>query len=267
MIWVFLLLWLVLMVLLGVGTVWFQGYIYSEPVAGILWRAPVAGTLLTLILGWWCWLDYRSPGDYPAIYDFHASKDLPQYQELWAVRDGKLVHYTLHKSSTGRDDEYRDDTGRPLPSRPQAIVVKEEGEEVRFEPERDSKGHFKQAQRGSLHYVDPRGRVMTEGAFGQMSQSRWGLAFGYLFLNVLLFLALFGSLWLLLQFQWSHALGLSVICWLVLALLVIPALTTKAEEAAAKNITTKTQRTQRNSLCSLCLGGESSHSGNRVVLR
>jgi hypothetical protein len=118
-------------------------------------------------------------------------------------------------------------------------VVKEDGEEVRFEPEKDSKGHFKQEPGSSLRYVDARGRVMTEGALGQLSQSRGGLAVGYFLLNLLLFLALFGSLWLLLQFQWPHALGLGVVCWLVLALLIIPALTTRAEEAAAKNVTTK----------------------------
>ena len=235
MIWVFLLVWLVLMVLLGVGTLWFQGYIYSEPVSGIIWRAPVAGTILTLILAWWCFLDYRSPGDYPGVYDFHSTKDLPRYAELWAEKDGKLVHYTLRRGPSARDDEYRDDNGRPMPSRPQAIVVKEDGEEYRFKPDVDDKGHFKKEEGSSLKYRDARGREMTEGAFGQLTQSRPGLAVGYLLLNVLLFAALFGGLWLLLQFQWAHALGLAVVCWLVLALLVIPGLTTKVEEAARKN--------------------------------
>ena len=38
-----ILVWVVLMVVLGAGTLWLQGYIYSEPAADLYWRAPAAG--------------------------------------------------------------------------------------------------------------------------------------------------------------------------------------------------------------------------------
>src|SRR5438132_1527757 len=76
-----------LAVLLWAGTLWFQGYIYSEPVAQIYWRAPAAALALTLFMAVWCFLDYRSPGDYPGQIQFSTGdeKTLP---ELWALRQG-----------------------------------------------------------------------------------------------------------------------------------------------------------------------------------
>lgn len=232
---VFLLLWIGLMVLLGVGATWLQGYVYSEPAGEMYWRAPAAATAITLVLAWWCFLDYRSPGDYPAIFDF-SSKEETTYKELWAVKDGKKIHFNrrTEASTVGNRVEFRGDDNRPLFTHPEAIIVKDGDEEIRFEPDRDSQGKFKIEQAGSLRYTDPQGRVMIEGSIGSISRFRWGHFLGYGFLNLLLFAALFASFWLVLQFQWPHALGLAVVSWLVLAILVVSMLTTKVEEVARK---------------------------------
>src|SRR5439155_8961007 len=83
-----------------------------------------------------------------------------------------------------------------------------------------------------LRYRDSRGRVMTEDAIGRLSTTRWGLLWGNLFLNLIHFLLWFVCLWLLLRFQWSHALGLAVILWLIMTIFGVPALLAKVETAA-----------------------------------
>src|SRR5215469_15735149 len=57
---VLLVVFAVLSLLLAAWTLFFQGYIYSEPVEAIYWRAPAAGAALTLFLLIWMVLDYRS---------------------------------------------------------------------------------------------------------------------------------------------------------------------------------------------------------------
>ena len=46
---ILLLIWIGLVVLLWAGSVWFQGYIYSEPAPQLVWAAPVAGSVLALL--------------------------------------------------------------------------------------------------------------------------------------------------------------------------------------------------------------------------
>ena len=50
----------------------------------------------------------------------------------------------------------------------------------------------------------------------------------------------FVCLWLLLRFQWSHALGLAVAFWAAMTLFVLPPLLTRAEEVARQRAGTKT---------------------------
>jgi hypothetical protein len=225
---VYLLLWLALMVLLFAGATWLQGYIYSEPAAGMVWRAPAAGTVLTLVAIVWGYLDYRSPGDYPALFHFSATEQREPYRELWAVKAGKTVHYRLQKTPAGKI-EYMDAARKPLPTNPEAIIVKEDGEEVRFAPERDAQGNFKKETGGYLRYVDPRGRVMSEGSVGVLDVTRGGLAFGYILLTLIHLGAWFLCLWLLLDFQWHHALGLAVVFWLVMTLIIMPMILSRVE--------------------------------------
>ena len=52
-------------VLLYVGAMFFQGYIYTEPSRELYWQAPAAAGVLTLFLMLWCVLDANSPGTAP----------------------------------------------------------------------------------------------------------------------------------------------------------------------------------------------------------
>jgi hypothetical protein len=67
---------------------------------------------------------------------------------------------------------------------------------------------------------------------GVLSVFRWGLFLGNLFLNALFLGVCFVCLWLILRFQWTHALGFAAVLWLALSLAVVPMLLAKTQEVA-----------------------------------
>ena len=240
---VFLLLWVALMVFLGAGTLWFQDYIYSQPVSGVAWRAPAAGTAMTAFFLLWAFADSRDPpGRFRALFDFSDREEQERFKELWVPREGRRVRYELKRDTAGHY-EYLDDNRRPLPGHADPIIVKENGEEVEFKADRDAQGNFKfsKGQGQELRYTDARGREMWESRMGEISTFRWGLLLGNLALNFFHLAAWFLVLWLLLEFQWAHALGLAAVLWVVMTLLIVPPLLSRVEAAARQSRSAPTE--------------------------
>jgi hypothetical protein len=276
---------LVLVVLLWVGTLWFQGYIYSEPAPELAWRAPAAAGALTVLLALWCVLAVSERGGEGTLFDFGATntKDFDRFTGVWGrvvpltgepapndVRlSDRLVLKSPHKDvvytrqRVGSHYEYIGDdrkTWRPNSSDGLCAQIKfnNDGQEMVFQPEleitKDKTGKEvvdfkigKIRQMGveaseSLRYVEVggRGRVMTQDEIGRIAEFRWGAYFVNLFLNVLHLGVWFVCLWLLLRFQWSHALGLAVVFWLVMTLAVLPPILSKAQAAVQKQPPAKT---------------------------
>jgi hypothetical protein len=135
-----------------------------------------------------------------------------------------------------------DGQGKQVPNPVDEIIVQENGEEIVFKAERDEKGNYKRGKVSSplhimesespLRYLDGRGRAMKENELGELVTFLWGRFLVYLFLNLFHLGLWFVCLWLLLRFQWSHALGLAVIFWLISTVLVVPTLLAKVETAA-----------------------------------
>jgi hypothetical protein len=240
---VLVVVWLVCMGVLAAWTLWFQGYIYSEPVDQIYWRAPAAGTAITVFLCLWVMLDYRAPGRYRELHEF-SSTESQTYKYLWIPNsDGKETLYEL------RGGKHKASDGRGVPSRPQKIIASDklDGEKHVFEPERDANRQFKVQKDQSLRYYedgDQRKPYMVEGNPGQIEISHPGRRLMNLFLNLGFLAVWFLSLWLLLHFQWPHALGLAVVFWLVMLLFVLPQVLTKAEEVAKSRAAPKEAATQ-----------------------
>src|SRR4051812_20944743 len=87
---ILLLLWFVLIVMLAAWSLFFQGYIYSEPSAEMYWRAPAAGSALFVFLTLWVIIDYRAPGRYLTLTEFSPYEYQESYKELRIpTRDGK----------------------------------------------------------------------------------------------------------------------------------------------------------------------------------
>jgi hypothetical protein len=223
-----LLTWFVLSVLLAAWTLWFQSYIYSEPAGEMQWRAPAAGAGITLFLLLWVVIDYNSPGNYREIHKFSYTEDLPLFPELHILNhDGKEESYQLGSNPRGVKEYHR--KGRSLPSRPDRIVAIRGDDKYVFEPERRN-GKFVEGIGGVVHYHNAEnGWEMVEGQLGYVTISHFGRLIGNLLLNALHLAVWFVCLWLLLRFQWSHALGQAIVCWLAVTFLVLPGLLDRAE--------------------------------------
>jgi hypothetical protein len=219
------------------GTVFVQSYFYGEPTGDLHWRAPAAAAAVTLWLVLWTVMDCAGGGHVQG--PFTASVyDAKRYEELKVlVKDGKKEKEEVYKQvgAAGRVLDFRLDgkpSGPKIPSRPEKVTVKEGDAEIVFLPERDAQGHFKTEQGQSLRYLDARGRVMLEGFPGETSVFRWDWLFLHLLMYFGLLAAWFGGLWLLLRFQWTHALGGAFVFWLASLLIVVPTLLNYAEQVA-----------------------------------
>lgn len=238
---ILLLIWLSLAVVLGAGSLWLQGYFYSEPTPGLVWRAPAVATVLTAFLALWAFLAYRGLGNFDPLF-FTAATD-KEYAYFYSVEKGKdRVRFEQVKGGgTFSGTKYVD--RKRSPPRPwsrydsenrlvEAIIVEDApGKEVQFNLVRPAGGSFKQEE--LARYVEEKGRrVMTEDRMGRIESSGCGQVLIHLLLNLVHVGLWFVCLWLLLRFQWPHALGLAVAVAVVVALLVVPQVLERAVQAA-----------------------------------
>jgi hypothetical protein len=236
-----------LAVILGAGSYFFQGYIYSEPARGLAWRAPLAALGLTAFFGLWCFLDYRAfdpatPTEIPYHPYLFSNTRYYSFARLWSVREGRETEYTPYKtgSRVAGEVEFRDAQNRPWsPSAgglAQALYVEfkdDPGQKVEFKADLTADGKF----RGNTpHYVEAGGRhrVLSEEDVrrGELSVARYGPLFVMLFLNGFHFLLWFLGLWLLLRFQWLHALGLALVLWVATTGTLVQLLLSRTQELA-----------------------------------
>jgi hypothetical protein len=244
------LLFLAVAVILWAVALFLQGYLYSEPVEQVYWRAPLAGFIMALFVGLWCSFDYKNPGRYGSIFDVSAASDDVKFDRFWSVRNGQEILYTLKKDSRGRG-EYFDANGKRWNRRStdgimEAIIVEDkEGQKIRFNAERTADGSFKVDDQDVVRYVEKDGkhRVMRDIFIGSLSEARSGVTAANLFLNFFHVVTWFLCLWLLLRFQWGHALGLACVAWLVLTFF-LPPLFKKTEDLARLKTTQATSSLQ-----------------------
>ena len=235
-------IWVFLIGLLALGTLGLQGYIYTQAVQGIEWRASVAGSALALFLTIWVICDYQSPTNYQTLFQFNLRIDVPPYKEFRIItQEGKEELFKQAKNEKGiliyRQDGRPD--GRLPPSRPQKVIVKDDNQDVIFEPDRDPKGRFKTEAFDSLYYRDKNGRVMKESELGQATIFRWGNLLANLVLNGIYFVLWFVVLWLVLEFSSGYALVLAIACWLISILFLLPPVLSKVEEVASQRTPVK----------------------------
>jgi hypothetical protein len=243
----------VLSVLFWVGSLWFQAYIYESVSDGLAWRGPAAGAALAAFLALWCLVDYRAgivQGNVAKIpfddwWDFTITRTYPPQpvKKFWSVKKDqegkeKTTEYVQRKSGgLGTGLQYVDPQNDNVPwSREgsgivRAVIIEEDGQKVRFNAQLTEAGKFKDEP---ARYVEEGGtRAITEEDIvrGQMTETYYGRLVGYLVLNVLHLGLWFVCLWLLLRYQWSHALGLAIVLFVTTSLLVLPLLMSLTKEA------------------------------------
>jgi hypothetical protein len=235
------LLFLSVMAVLWAGTLFLQAYLYSEPVSQIYWRAPAAALALALFLGFWCFLDYRHPPDYNPTKVLVEGRDVkaPQVDKFYAVINDKEVLYTRTTNSKGLPEYHQSNTGKiwsaaSADGMTKAVVIEEDGQRAQFNAELTPDGNFKKDQNGYVSYREEGGkrRVMTDAYIGRLDVPHGWTTFLIVLLSLSHLLVWFLGLWLLLRFQWGHALGLAVVLWLVLSFSIMPMLFGKVENSA-----------------------------------
>jgi hypothetical protein len=236
-----------LMVVLWAGTTFLQGYFYTEVSTHVFWQAPAAAAALTLFYGLWCLLDYSAPEAGPGTlpYDTLFRFSIMQYKstkppkEIWVLtrskKDEKILYTLVTEADLGRTTyAYKHlMTGRNLtwPRDVTAIILKEDSQEVRYDLEQTGEGAYRR-------FVGPDGWVIVEyetGPAGPPERSSFGLWLVNMLLNVFHFGLWFVCLWLLLRFQWGHALGLAIPLWLVMTIVVVPVLLEQTGHAARQS--------------------------------
>jgi len=239
------LLFLIVAVGVWAATLFLQGYTYSEPVEQLYWRAPACGLAITLLVAFWCSLDYRNPGRYGALFDFSA-RDTEKFDKFWSVKNGKEILFSKRPDARGRIDYFdsngkrwsRSDTDGIM----EAIIVEDkDGQKIRFNAELTPDGKFKTDKGQPVRYLETGGkhRVMTDDYIGQLSEWRVGFMVANLVLNFFHLVLWFLCLWLLLRFQWAHALGLALVFWVVLTFF-LPTLFKKTEDLARQKASVST---------------------------
>jgi hypothetical protein len=163
---------------------------------------------------------------------------------IWAIKldrrktgpdkDGEVVPYELKRESTTKFT-YISRVGKPHPWQPDGVIAieiqKPDESKLRFDlvPTEES---------ANRNFVSKDGWVITElpGAGGGPIvvpyKFRWGRWFINLFFNFGHLIVWFLGLWVILRFQWSHALGFAVVMWLAATLIYVPLLLEYAGTAA-----------------------------------
>jgi hypothetical protein len=229
---IFLVVWFALAVIMAAGVLLIQGYLYNEIPGDLYWRAPAAAAVVSAYLFFWCFLNYRSAERHPADLPYDTPLQFSQsdqrsdapVRELWAVMktdDSKVPYHVRRGITTPIETHVLDNAGKPFPKgmkTVKAIIIKEEGpdgpREVTFLADTTTK-----------RYVEEDGiRYMTDDQLGWIYTPRHGLTWAMLALNSFHLVVWFLALWLLLRFQWGHALGLALGLWIAMTLVFLPPL-------------------------------------------
>lgn len=221
----FLLIWGALLAVLWAGSLLLQSLFYSEADPQLYWRAPAAATALTVVLAFWGMLAYHAPENFQPWFLVNDSKTTEVSKLQARVRDdpGQWRSYFAHRTARGVIDYWTDETGRHMPMPPEAVRIEDNGAADEFLPQRNEKtGTFERDVDQQIVYRDDQGRTMTADQLGVVSESHSSVLLLNWVVSLGLLAAWFLSLWLLLRFQWPHALGLAAACWLTFTFFVQP---------------------------------------------
>jgi len=243
-----------LTVILWAGTFFFQGYIYTEPSPGIFWQAPAAAALLTLGYTIWCFsiaLNSNATGQnlpIDTIFRFSPKEEMPELQgrpakKIWAIKidrkktgdnkDGEIVAYVGKAAIRPQFQYWEDKEIKPHPWHKQDVIAieieKPDGTKMRFDLTPTTESDYRQFESRDGWVI----REYEEGPTGVPIRFRFGRLLLNLFFNACHFVGWFLGFWVLLRFQWSHALGLAVVLWLIFTLTMLPMMLGYAGSVAA----------------------------------
>jgi hypothetical protein len=254
---VLLLTFMSLTVFLWMGAYFFQGYIYTEPSPGLFWQAPIAAFLLTFGFAIWALSlalgERGSPTNRPidTILRFSPRDEMLDRPapRIWAVKrdrskkdeikEGESIPYVAARDDQGKFYYRQDSASIKRPWQPQDVIAidveKVDGSKMRFNLVKTEAGQYRQ-------FASADGWVIQEfetGPTGIPVKFFYGRLIWNLIFNFGHLFGWFIVLWVVLRFQWLHALGLGFVMWLMFTIIIVPMLLGYAGEVAASRNRTR----------------------------
>jgi hypothetical protein len=239
-----------LIVFLWIAALFVQSYIYTEASPGLAWQAPATGVILGAFFAAWCWFVVASPDarptdiPYDTLFRFSPRVDMTKepVRELWAIKkNDEKVRYVRFRHGQNRF-EYKDGADRAWNGTGvKAIELEHDGEKYRFEPVTVATGAYPEFASDKGDWTM---KVFDSGPTGAPTTFRTSRFLANLALNLLHFVLWFACLWLVLRFQWAHALGFAFCAWLLITLAMLPMILGHAAEVAQRRASTNTNSSQ-----------------------
>ncbi len=231
---IFLILFLVLFSLYFGGTIYFHNWLYSSLPNSLWQRSAIAAAGTALFFVFWAWLHYLNPDRFGMLFEFskYEMKDFNQIESVRLVGDREeIIPYHKKPGGIGTSD-YLDarKAHKPNPwarsdanSVMIAILIREENRDqpTRFEVKLDAQKRFPPnylyQEVGGSRYIDP-------NHIGRVIRPRGSTVFLNIILTLLHGAIWYVALWIGLQFESEHALGLTLVLWLAFTIIILPVL-------------------------------------------
>ena len=224
---------LVFALVLWLGSVFLQGWLYSDLANRLPVRALVGGLVLALFHVGWTAIYKADPGRFDTLTNFKTETLDGTYDEFQSVRrvgkeEQKPVRFVRRGSS---NDFESTQTGRPwnrsdADGMVVALLVKEKGSDqpTRFDANLDPRtGNFRPPEE-TRYEADGGKRYMDLSALGKVYRKRSLAYLGNFFANFLHLAVWVAVLWPVMRFSLGHAIGLGLALWGLTMLVVQPIL-------------------------------------------
>ncbi len=245
-----------LIVIIWGVTFFFQGYVYTEPTPGLYWQAPTTAAILWFGYVIWILLIAFWPGasstNIPinTIQRFTPHEDMLDRpaKKIWAIHGdrkkgddnaGESVPF-VNKRDDRTHFHYKDaKTGARWRGQDVNVIAIEIETEDATKPGEQGKLRFDLTPTDVEEYrmfVSPDGWTIreyrNEGPTGLPVRFRFTRLLWNVVFNVVHFVVWFVALWLIVRFQWPHALLLALVMWVVVTLIFLPMMLGFAGEVA-----------------------------------
>ncbi|WP_020469452.1 hypothetical protein [Zavarzinella formosa] len=232
---IFGLLFVGLVVVLWAGSVYLQGWLYSDVASKMPLRALAGALIIAGFLTGWCMIYKGDPGRFDTLVNFSREKTEGVYHEIDSVRrvgkeEKKPVKYVRNPGGRGATTEFLTTDGQKPWTRSDsdgmvvAILVKEKDqpEPTRFNAKLDPGDKFPV---NGLRYVQPNtNRYMDEASLGTIYRVRSWSIIGNLFANFLHLAIWCAVLCFIMRFEFGNAVAFGLVLWAITMFVVQPAL-------------------------------------------
>jgi hypothetical protein len=166
--------------ILFVWSVWMQNYLYTQPIEGMFWRAPVASLVVVASFGIWMIAARSAPGEIKPLQEAPKAKESIYFKEILVV-DAEGNEEIFRRTANERTGYRGNESNRPLPGTYAEVRVKASDDAKDFTVAfKRNKGTS-----GEVLYQDDQGRQMDPEYMGTIKEKPKGRFLLILLLNLI----------------------------------------------------------------------------------